>query len=252
MNFRPFMVILAALVPAAAEEPSRDGLRLDFALYLEGRHVYERHCVVCHGPRGDGRGEMSAEMWPKPRSFREGWFKFRTTPWDKLPTEDDLRRTITGGLSGTSMGMFTHLRDDEVRAVIEYVKSFSRRWRHPEHHADPLPFPDPPAWLGGGDHPEAELRRASGARLFATHCVSCHGPGGAGDGPAASLLTDAWGQPAKPTDLRQPHLRCGDDVKDVFRILATGLNGTPMLSFDGVLGEAQRWELAAYVVSLRD
>jgi len=247
IRFLPFALLFA--LPCLAEESD---LRLDLGLYLEGRHVYERNCLVCHGPRGDGRGEMSAEMWPKPRSFREGWFKFRSTPWDKLPTEEDLRRTITGGLSGTSMGMFSHLREEEVRAVIEYVKSFSRRWRHAEHHAAPLRFPDPPVWIG--NHPGTGMaeRIASGARLFSVHCASCHGSEGAGDGPAASLLTDAWSQPVKPSNLRQPHLRCGDGAADLFRVLTTGLSGTPMLSFADVLTEDERWEIAAYVISLRD
>ena len=30
------------------------------------------------------------------------------------------------------MGMFKDLTDDEVRAVAEYVKSFSFKWRKPE------------------------------------------------------------------------------------------------------------------------
>ena len=60
-----------------------------------------------------------------------------------------------------------------------------------------------------------------------------------------------WDQPIKPADLRQPHLRCGDAPSDIFRILTTGMTGTPMLSFASTLSEEQRWDLAAYVVSLR-
>ena len=121
-----FLFILSVAVAFSADAPR---ITLDFELYAQGRYVYERNCIICHGARGDGQGEMSKTIMPKPRSFREGMFKFRSTPWDKLPTEDDLRRTITGGLTGTAMGMFTQLQSDDVTAVIEYVKSFSRRWR---------------------------------------------------------------------------------------------------------------------------
>lgn len=221
----------------------------DFTLFAEGRDVYERNCVLCHGPRGDGNGELSAGLLPKPRSFREGLFKFRTTPWDKLPADADLRKTIKGGLSGTAMGMFTQLREDEITSVIEYLKSFSRRWRKPENYAEPVQLPAAPEWLAKGPVPTAHLQE--GHRLFESTCAACHGPKADGKGPAAIALKDVWGLAARPSDLRQPHLRCGDAPKDIFRVLETGLNGTPMVSFATVLTPGQRWDIIAYVLSLR-
>ena len=58
----------------------------DFERYSQGKNVYERNCIICHGPKGDGNGEMAPTLSPKPRSFREGMFKFRTTPFGKMPT----------------------------------------------------------------------------------------------------------------------------------------------------------------------
>ena len=65
------------------------------------------------------------------------------------------------------------------------------------------------------------------------------------------MLPDIWGVPAAPSDLRQPHPRCGDSPADIFRVLATGLNGTPMVSFDKVLTEDQRWDIIAHLMSIR-
>jgi mono/diheme cytochrome c family protein len=240
------LFMLLFRVATAADSPR---LTLDFELYSQGRYVYERNCIVCHGPRGDGQGEMSKTISPKPRSFREGMFKFRTTPWGKLPTEDDLRHTITGGLTGTAMGMFTQLQPDDVTAVIEYVKSFSRRWRKPENYAEPLTFPPPPEWL---DDDQAAARHiAAGKVLFTNICATCHGPNADGKGPTAPALKDIWGLPSVPSDLRQPHLRCGDGPADIFRVLTTGLNGTPMISQAQTLTEEQRWQVAAYIQSIR-
>lgn len=222
---------------------------LDFNLYMQGKHVYERNCIVCHGVRGDGNGELAATLRPKPRSFREGMFKFRTTPLGKLPTDDDLRRTIRGGLSGTAMGMFTQLSPEEVEAVVTYVKSFSRRWRKAENYAPPLELPPQPAWFA--DAAEVKKHALQGRALFALHCASCHGERGDGTGPAAAALKDIWGLPAAPSDLRQPHLRCGDAPADIYRVLATGLNGTPMVSFEGVLTPEQRWDIIAALISGR-
>jgi mono/diheme cytochrome c family protein len=240
MPFRWMLVllVLTGWVSHATEPPS-----IDFTRYMEGKYIFERNCIVCHGPRGDGSGEMAETLNPRPRSFREGMFKFRTTPFGALPTEEDLRHTIKHGLSGTAMGMFSQLSDSDIGAVIEYVKSFSRRWRKAENYAEPMRLPDPPSWLKEPAH------LAKGQTLFSTHCAVCHGPDADGKGTAAPTLKNIWNLPAIPSDLRQPHLRCGDRAEDVYRVLATGLNGTPMVSFEGILTPEQRWEIIAWIFS---
>ena len=243
--------ILCMLMTAAGSMPvaAEPGAPLDFNLYLQGKYVYERNCIVCHGQRGDGNGELSPTLKPKPRSFREGMFKFRSTPYGMLPKDEDLRKTITHGLSGTAMGAFGHLQADELDAVIVYLKSFSRRWRKPENHAPTVKLAATPEWFKAADmvHTHAE----AGRKLFAVHCTACHGDKADGKGAAAASLKDIWGAPAAPVDLRQPHLRCGDAPADLFQVLATGLNGTPMVSFEATLSEAQRWDIIAYILSIR-
>lgn len=249
--FIPAALALAAPADEAPDPPVNPAYRRpDFSLFHSGRYTYERHCMICHGMEGDGKGELSASLPVKPRSFRQGVFKYRSTPPGKLPTDVDLRRTVRGGISGTAMGMFSMLTEQEIAAVTEYLKFFSRRWRKPENFAPALSFPDPPEWL--------RSRRASaqhaerGRVLYNSSCVSCHGPKGDGKGIVAGQLKDLWGFDVTPADLRQPHLRCGDDLKDVYRTLTTGLDGTPMVSFAEVFTPAQRWDIVAYVKALRD
>lgn len=244
-----FLILSIAFLAMTQRAFSVEPAPLDLTRYMEGKYVFERHCIVCHGARGDGTGEMSQTLQPKPRSFREGQFKFRSTAFGMLPTEADLARTIRGGLSGTGMGMFSHLSDTEVRSVIEYIKSFSRRWRKSENYAEPMKLSSPPAWFK--EPPEMEKHRVKGKALFTVHCAACHGEKADGKGPAAATLKDIWNQAAQPSDLRQAHLRCGDDPADVYRVLATGLNGTPMISFESVLSPDQRWEVIAYITALK-
>lgn len=238
-------ILLFSTALAGANEPPK----LDFTRYMDGKYLFERNCVVCHGARGDGQGEMAPTLSPRPRSFREGMFKFRTTPFGSLPTEDDLRHTIKHGLTGTAMGMFSQLSDNDVTSLIEYVKSFSRRWRKAENYAEPMTLPPPPAWLENSGEKAAHAEK--GKVLFTANCSACHGTAADGKGPAVAGLKDIWGLPAKPSDLRQPHLRCGDRPQDIYRVLATGLNGTPMISFEATLTPEQRWDIIAYLFTIK-
>lgn len=254
-SIRALAVLLATLAAAPAQEAATGPgqypsfTRRDYSLYDQGRYVYEQHCVICHGVQGDGRGEMADSVGVKPRSFASGLFKYRSTPWGKLPTTEDLLRTVRNGRTGTAMGMFTHLTDGQQRAVVEYIKFFSPKWRKPENHAFPIVLPPEPTWLT--DEAQRDLHAALGKPVFQAICATCHGPTGDGKGPAAAALKNDDGTPASPADLRLAHLRSGDEPIAIYRTLATGLNGTPMVSFGDALSDAQKWDVIAYILTLR-
>ena len=251
--FHKFRIAAALLLLGAAPLLAGDSTNvmrpLGIGLVLQGRTVYQRNCVLCHGQSGDGRGEMGLTVRPRPRNFRDGVFKFRSTPSGCLPTGDDLARTIRNGLGGTAMPSFgSLLREREVRAVIEYVKTFSKRWERPENYCDPVPIPPAPAWLSSREDAAGHIARGKG--LFAATCAPCHGAGGDGRGTLLTTLKDSFDEPIAPSDLRQP-LRCGPEGRDIYRVLVTGLDGTPMPSFAEGTTEEQRWDLVACVLQLR-
>jgi mono/diheme cytochrome c family protein len=141
------------------------------------------------------------------------------------------------------------LRESDVRAVAEYVKLFSRKWRKLENYALPVELPPEPAWLRDSD--KLEQHATEGRKVFLTACASCHGEHADGKGPAATALKDDLGQPAQPADLREPHLRSGDEPSDIYRVLMTGLNGTPMVSFAETLSTENKWDVVAFVLKTR-
>ena len=216
---------------------------------FQGRYIYERNCIVCHGKWGDGDGEMSKGMFPRPRPFTSGIFKYRTTPAGSLPTNSDLFHTVRNGLSGTSMPAFAQLRDAEIQAVVEYIKSFSPRWQERANYAAPLPAPKEPDWMD--DKTSLTTRAARGKEHFMTACTSCHGEKGDGKGTAAAELKDAWNNPAPPPDLRTSMMRTGGTAGDIYRVLLAGVDGTPMPAFNTAFNEEQRWEIVAWVLTLR-
>ncbi len=93
-----------------------------------GYAIYRRNCLHCHGVSGAGDGPTAPYLFPIPRDFRQGLFKFTSTPNGARPHRDDLRRTIKNGLHGTSMPAFHALLSaDEIEQVIDYVIFLSMR-----------------------------------------------------------------------------------------------------------------------------
>jgi mono/diheme cytochrome c family protein len=93
-----------------------------------GYAIYRKNCLHCHGVSGAGDGPTAPFLYPIPRDYRKGIFKFTSTISGKKPARDDLRRTIKNGLHGTSMPAFDALLDPaEIEQVIDYVMFLSMR-----------------------------------------------------------------------------------------------------------------------------
>ena len=89
--------------------------------------LYRRHCAHCHGISGDGMGPTARFLNPYPRDYRQGVYKFKSTPTGSEPTHDDLMRTLNEGIPGTAMPSFLLLTNSEREAIIEYVIYLSMR-----------------------------------------------------------------------------------------------------------------------------
>jgi mono/diheme cytochrome c family protein len=100
----------------------------DFEQQVGGYALYRRNCLHCHGVSGAGDGPTAPFLYPTPRDYRKGIFKFTSTPSGARPHRDDLRRTISHGLHGTSMPAFHSLMTpSEIEQVIDYVMFLGMR-----------------------------------------------------------------------------------------------------------------------------
>ena len=84
----------------------------------------------------------------------------------------------------------------------------------------------------------------SGKALYAENCSSCHGISGRGDG----ILSKNLNPPA--TDFTDPDMNLGLSPFKVYNTATFGIEGTAMGSFEEVLDEEQKWDVAFYVLSL--
>ena len=207
-----------------------------------GERVYVQSCAACHGVAGDGKGPQAYRLQIKPRDFTSGLYKFRSTPSGSLPLDADIERTILQGVRGTSMLAQRHLSAPEIWAVTQYLKTFSRRFQD-EKPSEALKVP-PPLPL------TSDLIAAGRSKFEEAGCAECHGPNGRGNGPSAKDLKDFWGNHISPSDLTLRPFKSGQRSEDLYRTIATGLDGTPMPSYENALSPEEQWALIGYIFSI--
>lgn len=235
-------LLLAVGVPLTSAQESHIGGVTGEA--SRGRQLYRRYCVGCHGPLGDGRGENAQWIDPKPRNFVTGTFKCRSTPSGALPTDEDLYKSVTRGFVNSNMPSWLPLTEQQRADLIAYVKTFSARFNE-EMPPSPLQVPSEP------ETNQQSMQR--GNELFQKmNCWSCHGKEGRGDGPSAQTLLDNRGFAIPPYDFAAgTRFKCGESNQDLYRILMTGLDGTPMPSYANGLTPEQAWDLVHFVRTLQ-
>jgi len=213
----------------------------------DGKADYHRYCEVCHGVRGDGNGESAQWFdppnFPKPRDFQLGIFKCRSTPTGTLPVDQDLYDTIARGLDRSGMPQWSTFTKQQRADLVAWVKHFSPRWVS-EKSGTPIQIPAEPEIT-----PE---RIKAGRDVFArVQCWKCHGVTGEANGPSASTLQDDLGRPIAAFNFTEgSRPKCGDTDQDIYRILMTGLDGTPMPSFADNIKPDEAWDLVFYLRSL--
>ncbi len=225
-----------------------------------GRVAYEQYCRPCHGESGDGKGYSSPGLRPPPRDFTQALFKFgHTQTPSSLPPDSELERIVRRGLNGTAM-LPWGVSDDELAGVVQYLKTFSPRWRTDPQGQPIVTSPDP---FGEAQAAQAV---AHGDEVFhaTAQCAKCH------DHPELKQTEFClrWKPGWKTLDDREcalpvtelpPDLACdplrtvfaGSELVDLYRTIASGVGGTTMLRWQGALPERDIWALSYYVRSLR-
>lgn len=217
-----------------------------------GHATYQRHCAGCHGDAGDGRGPAGVGLSPPPRDFTRGAFKFAAVPSGSLPRDEDLARTIRRGLAGTAMVGWA-LGDRELDALVQYLKTFSPRWRRETQAsaAEVAAAPDP--WRA---RPAEAIREGERVYHQEALCATCHpayaapAPRRPDPGAPVAHLEPAYGTWVLSPDFRRHPMRAGRTVDDLHRAIAFGVGGTPMPTWQGALPDRSLWALAWYVWSL--
>ena len=233
-----------------------------------GERAYLLYCRACHGEKGDAKGPAATGLRPPPRDFTLGIFKFAAVPGGTLPHDEDIVRIVRTGLHGTAMLAWDGVPDQDLAAIVQYVKTFSPRWKEEEPGEAIVPSPDP--WKG--KEVQGVVR---GKKLYhgLAQCLGCHpsyasrqeiyaaskeltgnGTTDFRDDMYGSLLKESdYGVKILPPDFTRSDLRsvrAGQRLEDLYRVIAAGVGGTAMPTWRGSLPEDDIWALAHYVDTL--
>lgn len=112
------------------EEPVElNGVSVAPEVLNRGEMAYMRYCRGCHGQTGHGDGPYGSSMQPRPADLTSG--RYRTMGDGALPSDAELMHLVENGIEGTGMRGIA-MTDEDRRAVVQYLKTLSPRWREPQ------------------------------------------------------------------------------------------------------------------------
>jgi mono/diheme cytochrome c family protein len=253
-------------VPRYVADQQLGGVTVPARTLNRGAEGYMRACRPCHGALGEGNGPQAVGMDPRPRDLRLGIVAYASVPSGNLWRDEDVTRIVRSGLAGTGMRAWREIPDEELFAIVQFLKTLAPRFRE-ERPGEPIVAPPDP-WAG---------READGAARGRVvyhglgRCQSCHpayatvaevGRFAADAGvqvearPDPDLPTESrtdFGVLLRATDFRTGPLRSirdGSRSADLYRAIAAGLGGTAMPTWKGALPDADLWALVHYVDGL--
>ncbi len=234
-------------------------------IFSLGKKIYQKQCSVCHGVAGQGDGAASYLLYPKPRDFTRNEFRLVSTN-DMQATDEDLFKTISQGMPGSSMPSWNHLSETERWALVYYIRGLAElnNFKQSGDITDEmlkkeLPWftvqkmltkkIDPESLVKVTSEPKVTQERLRlGKELFVKGCAACHGVEGRGDG--LQVMADSLGYPIKPRDLTAGIFKGSSSSEDLYYRIAGGIPGSPMPGYQLAFKDEEIWNLVHYVQTL--
>ncbi|MDF3821363.1 cytochrome c [Leptospira sp. 96542] len=88
---------------------------------LQGEEIYLQNCSSCHGEKGAGDGAAAAALNPRPRNY-----KSPANEWKNGNSLAGITKTLKEGIKGSPMVAYTHLGDDKIALLAQYVEYLAK------------------------------------------------------------------------------------------------------------------------------
>lgn len=236
----------------------------------DGKSIYTEYCMQCHGVNGDGNGVAAKGLQVPPRNFKLGTYKFGQVVTGELPHDEDFYKIIKNGLHGTAM-LPWDLTEKQLFNVVQYIKTFApQKWEgvdkklgmHIEAGKDPY----------GIAHRESAIQRGKEVYHIVAQCWTCH-QAYVSHSELSQIAQKINGAPmtefdpemyhvklqpsdydysTMPPDFTYDLVRSAKTVEELYVRINSGVGGTAMASWKGVLQDDEIWAVAHYVRSLMD
>ena len=226
---------LGSTIPAAEERLARDAVAVALELGAAANAANDAGDTALHAAASHGMNsviELLASRGADANAEnRRGETPLALAVYSDGIGGDRFVREDTAALLRSLVG--EEVREDAGVDVAHPVQPHE----HPEARALTNPVPAAPDSV------------TAGAELYATHCATCHGPTGRGDGLLAAASA-AYG--ARPSNLADEIWEHGDSDGEVFAAIRDGIGPDfAMDAFGGRLSEPDIWHLVNFLKSLR-
>jgi mono/diheme cytochrome c family protein len=128
-----FAIALLNQQNAAAQAPAKNPAKTIPQLQDKAKQLYKIDCALCHNVNGDGKTDIAKDMelnlvdWTDPKTLAD-------------QPDQELFNIIRNGKGKMPPEEVGRAKDDEVKALIQYIRSFAANTP-----ATPAPAAAPPA-----------------------------------------------------------------------------------------------------------
>jgi len=212
-----------------------------------GRDIFMNVCITCHGRDGMGIAGLGKDLTQSnfvASQSDEGFFNFIVTG------RPDAKPVAMPARAGRP-----DLTDADLHDVVAYVRGLQDPRRMPslaEYVAPPIVVTEADkakALEAAGGNAELAEFIASGAKIFNTTCIACHGAGGVGISGNGKMLKNNVFVQSLNDDALLAFIQKGRDPSDAKNTTGVGMppkGGNPALSEDDLL------DVISYVRTLQD
>jgi mono/diheme cytochrome c family protein len=202
----------------------------------QGKQIFIRECMVCHGDAGRGSGPYRSEIQPGPPDFGDGSYGDYT--------DSDYFWRISEGVPWSAMPAWKiHYREEDRWKVVYYIRSiFTQTIDRPVLPDQSNKFNFPKVYKNLLIPESASFQ--NGKIIFLQNCAHCHGLAGDGKGWDGQYLNPT------PADFRKMNgMDMGGSTQgEHFAKVTFGIMDTAMPYWGEWLPESLRWDAIKYLM----
>jgi mono/diheme cytochrome c family protein len=202
----------------------------------QGKTIFTRECMVCHGDSGRGDGPYGDMLQPSPPDFGDGSYGDYT--------DADYFWRISEGLPWSAMPTWRLRYSEEDRwSLVYYIRTiFTQTLDRPDAPSTGQNFMFPTVYADLA-FPE-DVSFSSGQVTFLTMCAHCHGLAGDGGGWNGQYLNPTPADFRSMAGMSMGPQAVGEHISKV----SFGIRNTAMPTWGEFLPESERMDVVYYLM----